>query len=41
MLKLKKRGEYWHVNGTFTTPKGSIKSENLQELLAKKMQKHT
>jgi hypothetical protein len=25
MLKLKKRGEYWHVNGTFTTSKGSIK----------------
>ena len=25
MLRLKKRGEYWHVNGTFTTPKGSIK----------------
>ena len=24
MLKLKKRGEYWHVAGTFTTPKGSI-----------------
>ena len=25
MLKLSKRGAYWHINGTFTTSKGSIR----------------